>query len=107
MGRVGGLVLDPQLPEPEPLRQAVDAQERRETRGQDASPRRLHGQKVAVAPQRLRSCLNPAPQLGWIRAGTAGVPHFERAEALLARVPGVEGILGLAFLTAKRLWRHM
>ena len=60
VGRVGGVVLDPELGlDPEPLGQAVGAQQRRQARLQRVAGAPLEGEEVGVAPDPLRAGLDP------------------------------------------------
>jgi hypothetical protein len=100
--RVGGVVLDPQLAQPEPLGEPVGAQQRRPAGRQvRAARRRLDGQEVAVAPQRMRPGLDATTQLLGVDAGRGRLRHLERAEAALADVPRVQRIRRLAFFAGQ------
>src|SRR5436190_6973814 len=104
---VGGVVLDPQLAEAELLRQTIGSEQRCPAGGERPLRRRGHGQEIAVAPDRMRSGLDPAAKLSWIGRRSRCVGDLERTEAPLADVPRIERVRGSTFLTAQRLWRHI
>src|SRR5205823_6302545 len=106
MRGVRRVVLDPHVPQPKRLGQPVDPDQRGQA-GRQLAARWPHGQEVAVAPQRVRPGLDAPAQLGGIGALPGCVGDLERPEALLAHVPRVERVVGLTFLAAKRLWRHI
>jgi hypothetical protein len=105
--RVGGVVLDPQLAEAEALGEPVGLQERRPPRGKHPLRRGVDGQEVGIAPQGIRAGRDSALERVGIDVGPLGIRDLERAEAALADVTRVERVGGLAFLAAKRLWRHI
>jgi len=90
--RIGGVVLDPDLPQTELVGEAIGAQQRGPPRGQRPARGRGYGQKVPVAPDRVRSGLDPAAQLIRIGVTTRRIGDLERTEAPLADVARVERI---------------
>src|SRR5262249_41644108 len=102
---VGGVVLDPDLPQSQPLREPVGPDQR----GQPALARvaraRLEGQEVGIAPDPPGSGLDLPSRLLRIHAGEV-VRDLERAEALLTDEASVERIALPALLAFQRLDCH-
>src|SRR5829696_305930 len=97
VGRVCGVVLDPELAQSEPLRQPVGADQRRQPRLERIPGAPLEGQEIGVAPDSSRTRLDlPAGLLSVEVREVVG--DLERTEALLAHVASVERVLGPAFL---------
>src|SRR5205085_10826052 len=107
LDRVRGVrrvVLDPHLPQAEPLGEPVGAQQRRETGLEPAARDLLQRQEVRVAPDRVRAGLDPPARSRRVPLGAARrVGDLERAEAALADVAGAEWVLGPTFLARERL----
>ena len=103
VGRVGGVVLDPELGvEPEPLGEPVGAQQRRQARLERVAGAPVEGQEVGVAPDPLRAGLDPPLRLGRVERRVV-VGDLQRAEAVLADVAGVELVGRPALLALQAL----
>ena len=99
VGRVGGVVLDPDLGvEPEALGEPVGAQQRRQAGLQRVAGATLEGEEVGVAPDSLRAGLDLPLGLDRVERGVV-IGHLERAEAVLADVVGVQ-LVGRSALLA-------
>jgi hypothetical protein len=103
--RVGGLVLDPQLAEPEAL-----ARRSARTSGVSRSAARHAGRaRVAGSRRSARASparLDPAPELVGARAGRP-VGDLQRPEAALTDIERLEWIGGGALLALQGLCRHL
>ncbi len=98
--RVRGVELEPQLADPELLRESRRRDERCHARGEPRLLGRRHRKQVGVAPDRLRACLDR----GTTDAGAEGVPvvgRVERAEAVRTRAGRHERVLGRTDAAAK------
>jgi hypothetical protein len=95
--RVGGVVLDPELAEPEALSQPVGAHQRRQPGLERIAWALCERQEVRVAPDPCRARLNLAAQLVCVGAFRI-VGHLERTKARVAHVARVERVLGGALL---------
>src|SRR4051794_35703561 len=82
VGGVGGVVLDPQLTEPEALGEAVGAHQGRQPRLEWIAGALGEGQEVRIAPDPTRAGLDLAAGLAGVEIGKV-VGDFERAEAVL------------------------
>ena len=90
VGRVGGVVLDPELGvEPEALGEPVGAQQRRQPGLERIARAAGEGQEVGVAPDPLRARLDPPLRLGRVQRRVV-VGHLEGAEAVVAEVVRAE-----------------
>ena len=105
MRRVGRVVLDPDLAQPEPLGQPIGADQRRDPGGERRARRLLERQEVDVAPDVLWAGLDATPRPGGIEPGEV-VGDLERPEAGVADVAGLERVLGMTFLALERLGGH-
>jgi hypothetical protein len=100
---VGGVVLHPDLAQPEPVGQAVGTDERGDPRRERRARLLLEREKVRVAPDRLRARLDPSLGLGGVEPREV-VTHLKRPEALLAHVASLERVARPTFLALKRLY---
>jgi hypothetical protein len=100
MGRVRGVVLDPELIDAEPLGEPIGAHQRGEA-GLERGPGRgralAEGKEVRVAPDPAAARLDASLYLAGIK-GREVVRDLEWAEAVLADVAGVELVRGAALL---------
>ena len=103
MGRVGGVVLDPELAEAEALGQAVGADQRRQPRLERIARALRERQEVGIAPDPGGPGLDLPLELGGVGAAEV-VGDLQRAEARLADVAGVERVLGPALLALRGPW---
>ena len=98
VGRVGGVVLDPQLGvEAETLGQPVGPDQRRQPRLERVAGPADEGQEVGVAPDPLRPGLDPPLRLGRVESRVV-VGDLERAEAVLTGEVGAEVVARPALL---------
>ena len=105
VGRVRGVVLDPDLAEPEPLGEPVGAQQRRQSGPQRVLRALRERQEVRVAPDVRRTRLDLALRLVGVEARVV-VRDLERAEAALADVVRLERVRVAALLAAQRRGCH-
>ena len=105
VGRVGGVVLDVELADPERLGEPRRALERRQADRKAGRRRTLERQEVRVAPDRLRAGLDAPLDRGGVEAAQV-VRDLERAEAALAHVASVERVGLMTFLALERLNGH-
>ena len=106
VGRVGGVVLDPELGvEPEALGEAVGAQQRRQAGLERVAGATLEGQEVGVAPDSLRAGLDLALGLGRVETGEV-VGDFQRPEAVLTGEMSAEVVRRPALLALQVLDCH-
>ena len=104
-----GVVLDPHLAQAEALGQAVGAHQRRAAGGQAGARARLRAlerQEVVIAPDVLRAALDAPAQRADVVDALVVVGHLERAEAPVADVPCLEGVLRRALSALQILGRH-
>src|SRR5262249_36048198 len=102
---VGGLVLDVELVEPEPLREAIGLDQRRPAGGRRGGGRAGERQEVRVAPHRVRPRLDLALERRRVTRGQR-VADLERAEAAFADEARLERVGGLALLALQGICRH-
>ena len=104
--RVRGLVLDPQLADPEALSEPLGLHERRPARGQRRARRAFQREELGVAPERVRPGLDPALERRRVLVRRR-VGHLQRAEAAFADEARLERIGGLALLALQGICRHV
>src|SRR5215204_2350184 len=104
MRRVGGVVLDPDLAQPEALGQPVGLHQRRDAGRESGLRPLLEGQEVRVAPDVLRAALDAALDLRGVEAGEV-VGHLERAETYVADVASRQLVTLAAFLALESFQR--
>jgi hypothetical protein len=105
VGRVGGVVLDPQLPEPEAFGEPVRTHQGRQPRLERIAGALGEGEEVRVAPDASRAGLDLAAGLAWIEVGEV-VRDLERTESALADKPSLQRVARFALLADQCLQRH-
>jgi hypothetical protein len=105
VGRVGGVVLDPQLPEPEALGEPVGPDQGRQPRLEWITGTLGEGEEVGVAPDASRARLDLAAGLAWIEIGEV-VRDLQRTEAALADKSSLQRVARFALLADQCLQRH-
>src|SRR4051794_17566927 len=107
MRRVGGVVLDVHLPDSQSLGQALGAHERREARLERDARAALEGQEVGIAPDRVGTGLDLAPELGGVAEPGMVVGDLERSEAEVTAISCVERRFLAAFFAFEGGSRHL
>jgi hypothetical protein len=102
---VGGVVLDPQLPQTEALGELVGADERCQPRLERIAGTLRERQEIRIAPDAWRAGLDLAASFAGLQAGEI-VGGLERPKAVLAHIPSLQGIARSALLARQRLQRH-
>src|SRR3954447_16345991 len=105
MRGIGGVVLDPDVVQPERRRETVGTNQGRQPGLERIARTLLERQEVRGAPDAARAGLDLAPRLGRVEIAEV-IGDVERAEAPLAHVPRVERVSRLAFPTDQSLWCH-
>jgi hypothetical protein len=98
---VGGVVLDPELADPETLGEAVGADQRGQSGLERVAGLRVEGKEVRVAPDAPRPRRDLPARLGGIERGEV-ITGLKRPEALLTDEARLERIGRAAFLATER-----